>query len=92
MRQRNVIGSQVRRQRLLRGWSQEQLTAKLQLQGLEISRSSVAKIENGIQAVFDYELLAFSHLFNVSEEALHPTLDPISSDFRRKFLEFMGHE
>ena len=92
MQKRNVIGPQVRRLRCQRGWSQEQLTAKLQLEGLDISRSSIAKIENGQQAVFDYEVLAFSHLFNVSEETLHPSLDPIARDFHQKFLAFMDHE
>lgn len=89
MKRRNVIGPQVRRLRSQRGWSQEQLTAKLQLEGLEISRQSVQRIENGQQAVFDYEILAFCHIFRVPERDLHPTLDPFAPDFRRKFLAFV---
>ncbi|CAN5420517.1 hypothetical protein BH09VER1_BH09VER1_29520 [soil metagenome] len=89
MKHRNIIGSQIRSLRYQRGWSQEQLAAKLQLKGLDISRASLGRIENGQQAVFDYEILAFCHVFHVSEPALHPSLDPASPDFHRKFLEFV---
>jgi len=90
MKQRNIIGPQIRRLRYQRGWSQERLTAKLQVEGLEISRASVGKIENGQQAVFDYEILAFCRVFHVDELSLHPNLDPLAPDFRRKFLEFVA--
>lgn len=89
MKHRNVIGPQIRNLRYERGWSQEQLAAKLQLKGLDISRASLGRIENGRQAVFDYEILAFCHVFHVSEPALHPRLDPFSPDFHQKFLEFV---
>ncbi|MGC1479243.1 MAG: helix-turn-helix transcriptional regulator [Chthoniobacterales bacterium] len=84
MRHRNVIGSQIRRLRSQRGWSQEQLTAKLQIEGLDISRSSVAKIENGQQAVFDFEVLFFCRVFRVLDQELHPLVDPRAPDFRKK--------
>jgi transcriptional regulator with XRE-family HTH domain len=89
MSRRNLAGPQVRRLRCQRGWSQEQLAAKLQLEGLDISRSSVAKIENGHQAIFDYEILIFCRLFRVSQDALHPALDPLAPDFRQKILAFL---
>jgi transcriptional regulator with XRE-family HTH domain len=89
MSRRNLAGPQVRRLRCQRGWSQEQLAAKLQLEGLDISRSSVAKIENGRQAIFDYEILIFCRLFRVPHNALHPALDPLAPDFRQKILAFL---
>lgn len=92
MQRRNLAGPQVRRLRCQRGWSQEQLAAKLQLEGLDISRSSIAKIENGQQAIFDYELLIFQRLFRVPEDELHPAFDPCAPDFHRKILEFLERE
>lgn len=92
MRHRNVIGSQVRRLRSQRGWSQEQLTGKLQIEGLDISRSSIAKIENGQQAVFDFEFLFFCRVFRVHDEELHPSVDPGARDFRQKLSCFVELE
>ena len=42
---KNNIGPQVRRKRYALGWSQSTLAAKLQIAGLDISRSGVSKIE-----------------------------------------------
>lgn len=46
--------------------TQERLTAQLQANGLDIDRASLAKIETGKRKVYDYELLAFSQVLNVS--------------------------
>ena len=89
MKHRNIIGPQIRKLRYQRGWSQEQLTAKLQLEGLDVSRASLGRIENGQQAVYDFEILAFCHVFHVDEQALHPNFDPFAPDFHRKFLDFV---
>jgi transcriptional regulator with XRE-family HTH domain len=68
MRHRNIIGPQVRRLRDKRGWSQERLAAKLQLAGLDISRSSLSKIESGEQAVFDFQVLYFRRVFKADSD------------------------
>ena len=39
-----------------RGWSQEQLAAKLQIAGWDLSRNGLAKIETRIQPMRDYQL------------------------------------
>ena len=44
MRFKNNVGPQVRRRRYALGWSQSVLAAKLQIVGLDISRSGVSKI------------------------------------------------
>jgi transcriptional regulator with XRE-family HTH domain len=62
MRHRNIIGPQVRRLRNQRGWSQEQLAAKLQIAGWDVSRNGLAKIETRIQWMRDYQL---AYLLNV---------------------------
>ena len=71
MRHRNVIGPQVRRLRDKRGWSQERLAIKLQLAGLDISRSSLSKIESGEQAVFDFQVLYFRRVFKADSDDLY---------------------
>ena len=49
MRHRNLIGPQVQKLRNQRGWSQEQLAAKLQIAGWDVSRNGLAMIETCIQ-------------------------------------------
>ena len=54
---KNNIGPQVRRKRYALGWSQSTLAAKLQLGGLDISRSGVSKIEARLRFVDDKEIM-----------------------------------
>ena len=44
--QLNVVGPQVRKFRLLKGWRQEQLARAMQLRGWDTSRDSVTRLEN----------------------------------------------
>jgi transcriptional regulator with XRE-family HTH domain len=77
MRHRNIIGPQVRRLRNQRGWSQEQLAAKLQIAGWDVSRNGLAKIETRIQWMRDYQLAYLLNVFRVDYADLYPTsLDP----------------
>ena len=50
--------------------SQENLAAKLQLEGVIIERDSVSRIELGTRFIADYELLALCKILNVSPEYL----------------------
>ena len=52
----NAIGAAVRKLRVERGLTQDQLAAKLQLLGLEISRAGLSKIEARLRCVSDLEL------------------------------------
>ena len=77
MRHRNIIGPQVRRLRNQRGWSQEQLAAKLQIAGWDVSRNGLAKIETRIQWMRDYQLAYLLNVFRVDYADLYPaSLDP----------------
>jgi transcriptional regulator with XRE-family HTH domain len=77
MRYRNIIGPQVRRLRNQRGWSQEQLAAKLQIAGWDVSRNGLAKIETRIQWMRDYQLAYLLNVFGVAYADLYPaSLDP----------------
>ena len=76
MRRLNVVGPQIRRLRYSRGWSQSELAVKLQLAGLDISRSGVGKIESQLVWIGDYELFYLMKIFNVPLGELFPRIDP----------------
>ena len=62
----NCSGTRIRKKRQELHLSQEQLAAKLQLAGLEISQNSISRIENGLRVVPDYELPFFADALRVS--------------------------
>lgn len=59
------IGNNIRRLRKKSHLTQEQVVARLQLQGLEISRSSYSQIECGTYNIRISELVALVELFQV---------------------------
>ena len=67
---KNIIGPSLRRARSHRGWSQAELATKLQLQGLDLRRSAVGKIEARIRIVPDYELFIILRVLGLSYEEL----------------------
>ena len=68
----NIIGKQVSRLRNQLGLSQDQLSAKCQRAGLDISRGTLAKIEAGIRCVSDQEALLLSQALGVYVSDLFP--------------------
>lgn len=63
------IGGNIRRLRKQSGLTQEQVITYLQLQGLEISRSSYSQIECGTYNIRVSELAALADLFQVDFNA-----------------------
>ena len=59
-----IIGSNIRRLRKEKKWTQETLTAKLQLEGFDISRGNLAKIEVGLRFVYPKEIVVFAKVFD----------------------------
>lgn len=59
------IGSTIRKLRKKAGLTQEQVVAKLQLKGLETSRSSYSQIECGTYNIRISELAALTEFFQV---------------------------
>lgn len=59
------IGKTIRELRKKAGFTQEQVVAKMQLRGLDISRSSYSQIECGTYNIRISELIALKELFNV---------------------------
>ena len=66
VKQDRCIGINLQRLRLNVGLTQEQVTAKMQLQGINMSRDFYAHIENGTYNIRTSELIAFRQIFNCS--------------------------
>ena len=67
---KNICGNRVKEARQKLRISQEALAAKLQVEGVNIERDSVSRIEIGTRFVADYELLALCRVLNVTPQFL----------------------
>ena len=72
-RNQNLIGPQLRRLRMKAGLSQEQLAGRLQVQGWDISRGGVSKIEAKLRLVNDAELWVLARTLSCRLDDLYPT-------------------
>ncbi|MDR3264202.1 MAG: helix-turn-helix domain-containing protein [Clostridiales bacterium] len=73
----NICGERIAELRgtLLPYISQRALAEKLQLQGLDLDKNAVQRIESGQRFVTDIELLAFSNIFKITADELLRTPD-----------------
>ena len=67
---KNISGERIKEARKRLQLSQADLAAKLQVEGVNIERDSVSRIEIGTRFVADYELLALCRILNVSPNYL----------------------
>ena len=63
------IGPNIRKYRLQSHMTQEQVTAKMQLMGINISRSIYSQIEGGTYNIRVSELVAMKEIFNINYES-----------------------
>lgn len=68
------VGQNVRILREQVKMTQEQLAAKLQLRGCDITRSAVAKIEVGQRHLYPDEIILIKEILNVSYEQIFDVL------------------
>ena len=68
--QNNICGKQIAIHRKTLGHSQRQLADLLQLQGLDIDKNAVQRIEAGKRFVTDIELVHFAKVLKLSYEQL----------------------
>ena len=64
----NIVGERIRiaRQQQAPPWTMEHLSVMLEEhEGLEMSISTIGRIESGMRSVYDYEIIAFAQVFNV---------------------------
>ena len=67
------FGNNIRISREKAGFTQDLLSAKLQLKGCDITRSAIAKIEVGQRHVYPDEIKLIKEILNVSYENLFNT-------------------
>lgn len=69
---KNLVGREVQKLRVARGWSQPELAAKCQVAGWDISRGIVAGIEGRMRCIADFEVLMLAMVFGVTVADLYP--------------------
>ena len=67
---KNMVGSQVRKLRIEKGWSQQMLSNKLETLAIYICRGSISRIEDRQRTVTDIELYGLAEILGVSIENL----------------------
>jgi transcriptional regulator with XRE-family HTH domain len=67
----NIIGYNLRKIRVKLGLTQEALCARLQLNGLDISRATLSKIEAQIRCVTDKELRLIAKALKLKVDDLY---------------------
>ncbi|ANP76945.1 transcriptional regulator [Vibrio crassostreae 9CS106] len=84
---KNLIGTRIKELRKSKGWTQEDLAARFQLQGENwgISRQTIAKIETGVKPLRDIEIVQFSLILETSIAELFETSDLLPR--LQKFLD-----
>ena len=65
-----TVGKNIRRLREKRNFNQEQLSAKLQINGCDITRSALAKLEVGQRHLYSDELKMLKEILDVSYDDL----------------------
>lgn len=62
----NIIGNNILRIRKEKKVTQEDLCARMQVMGYQISRSDISKLENGKKFIADFEVYGFAKALKVS--------------------------
>lgn len=70
MTRKNVVGLRIKAARKASGMSQSELAAKLQLQGIKVDRTIIAKLESGRRPVSDIEIIEIAKILEVSVPSL----------------------
>ena len=66
----NIIGERIKEARERKGYSQQQLSDKMELLAVYTCRGSISRIETGKRAVTDIEIDAISKVLDVSLDFL----------------------
>ncbi len=72
MSEKNLIGPKVRELRMGRGWSREQLAAKVGERGWHCSLEDISNIEQGVEPVSDVQFLMLAIVLEVNPVELFP--------------------
>ena len=72
---KNMIGDQVRRLRMQKGWSQQTLSNKLEMLAIYVCRGSISRIEDKQRTVTDIELYGLAQVLGTSIASLFESED-----------------
>lgn len=61
----NLCGNKIKKARKREKLSQDQLAAKMQVEGIQVNQRAISRIETGDRVVADYELLYFAKVLKV---------------------------
>lgn len=64
------LGARIKYYRKEKGWTQEQLAARMQVEDCNISKSILARIEGGHRSTSVYEIDQFVKVFGISYDEL----------------------
>jgi len=70
MKDRNIVGQRVAKQRQKHKLTQTDLMQKLNGQGIKITRTAVTKLETGFRCVRDYEVVALAAILKTTPQYL----------------------
>ncbi|WP_298836058.1 helix-turn-helix domain-containing protein [Clostridium sp.] len=70
MGEKNIIGNKIHLIRKQKDFTQAQLSAKLNLQGIEIDRPMISRIEKQTRNILDYEIKGIAVALGVTIEDL----------------------
>ena len=63
---KNISGQRIREAQIKLHWSQKALAVRLKLEGVELERDSISRIEIGTRFVADYEIKMLAKVLNTS--------------------------
>lgn len=65
-----ILGDNIKKLREKKGWTQEQMSAKLQTAGCDITRSALAKIEVGQRHIYSYEIKIIKEVLSITYDEI----------------------
>ena len=65
-----ALGQNIRKLRMARSLSQEQLAARMQVKGCDVTRSALAKIEAGQRHIYPDELKCLREILSIGYDEL----------------------
>lgn len=71
----NIIGKNIKEIRKSKKLTQEDLCARMQVMGYQISRSDISKLENGKKFIADFEVYGFAKALSISILDLFSNID-----------------
>ncbi len=69
-KRKNLCGERIREARMKQRFSQSDLAARMQIEGVLLERDSISRVEIGTRFVTDYELKIFARVLKVKLEWL----------------------